>query len=124
MKKRLIVSVLCICMIVTMLPAVSLTAKAEGSQFDNIFNLHETVPTGFDHNSTENPFGYAVGQPFLLSESNELMMYITSDINEGGNKINTAIAFDRYKPQNVLDLNPADQKFTAFKGSGYYHAGR
>ena len=121
MKKRLIVSVLCICMIVTMLPAVSLTAKAEGSQFDNIFNLHETVPTGFDHNSTENPFGYAVGQPFLLSESNELMMYITSDINEGGNKINTAIAFDRYKPQNVLDLNPADQKFTAFKGSGYYN---
>lgn len=79
------------CLLVTLLPisafadnrsvvvVVGTGDKEQDEKFEQILNMQNSYPAGFDPNSTENPYGQDVNQPFLLSESNELLMYYTSE---------------------------------------------
>ena len=80
-RKRSLALLLAVCMVLSMLPSVALTASAAGSsQFDSILNMGQ--PSEYDPSSTENPYGYAVDQPFLMNEMSELGIYA---VNNNGN---------------------------------------
>ena len=81
MRRRILTFMLGICMVLQLIPAVMPSAVAAGSsQFDSILNMGQ--PSEFDPNGTENPYGYAVDQPFLMNEMSELGIY---GINSNGN---------------------------------------
>ncbi|OUN13486.1 InlB B-repeat-containing protein [Flavonifractor sp. An9] len=81
MKKRILAAFVSLCLLVSLMPGMTLPAAAAGSsQFDSILNMGQ--PSEFDPNSTENPYGYAVDQPFLMNEMSELGIY---GINSNGN---------------------------------------
>lgn len=80
-KKRLLALAMSFAMVVPLLPAAAPIAAAAGSsQFDSILNMGQ--PSEFDPDGTENPYGYAVDQPFLMNEMSELGIY---GINSNGN---------------------------------------
>ena len=80
-KKRLLALFMSFVMAASLLPAAAPTAAAAGSsQFDSILNMGQ--PSEFDPSGTENPYGYAVDQPFLMNEMSELGIY---GINSNGN---------------------------------------
>ena len=80
MKKRLTALLLSLCMTFSLLQGVAPpAAAAKASQFDSILNMGQ--PSEFDPASTENPYGYAVDQPFLMNEMSELGIY---GINKNG----------------------------------------
>ena len=73
-KKRLLALFMSFVMAASLLPAAAPTAAAAGSsQFDSILNMGQ--PSEFDPDGTENPYGYAVDQPFLMNEMSELGIY-------------------------------------------------
>lgn len=49
--------------------------EEQDAKFEQILNMQNRYPDGFDPDSTENPYGQDKNQPFLLTESNELLMY-------------------------------------------------
>ena len=80
-KKRLLALAMSFAMVVPLLPAAApIAAAADSSQFDSILNMGQ--PSEFDPDGTENPYGYAVDQPFLMNEMSELGIY---GINSNGN---------------------------------------
>ena len=81
LKTRLLAWAMSFVMVISWLPAVGpAAAAADSSQFDSILNMGQ--PSEFDPGSTENPYGYAVDQPFLMNEMAELGIY---GINNNGN---------------------------------------
>lgn len=82
-RKRICALTLAVCMILPVLPGTVLpAAAADSSQFDSILNMGQ--PSEFDPDGTENPYGYAVDQPFLMNEMSELAIYgIYSNGNQG-----------------------------------------
>lgn len=80
-KKRLLALAMSFAMVVPLLP-VAVPPAAAASQFDSILNMGQ--PSEFDPDGTENPYGYAVDQPFLMNEMSELAIYaIYSNGNQG-----------------------------------------
>lgn len=80
LRKRILALATSLVMAFSLLPAVPLTAvaatsSATSSQFDSILNMDQQQPSEFDPTSTENPYGYAVDQPFLMNEMSELGVY-------------------------------------------------
>ncbi|WP_191433996.1 InlB B-repeat-containing protein [Flavonifractor sp. An112] len=81
MKKRILAAFVSLCLLVSLMPGMTLPAAAAGSsQFDGILNMGQ--PSEFDPDSTENPYGYGVDQPFLMNEMSELGIY---GIDNNGN---------------------------------------
>ena len=89
MRKRLLAWAMAVVMGLTVMPVsafavgdvvnvvveVNTGDPEQDEKFEQILNMQNSAPDGFDQNSTENPYGQDKGQPFLLSESNELLMY-------------------------------------------------
>jgi uncharacterized repeat protein (TIGR02543 family) len=77
MKKRTLSILLALCLLLSLVPALGGTAKASGAQ-DAQFNkiLNPTAPSGYDANSTEDPYMKGKDHPFLLSEQDEALFYM------------------------------------------------
>ena len=89
MRKRLLAWAMAVVMGLTVMPVsafavgdvvnvvveVNTGDPEQDEKFEQILNMQNSAPDGFDQNSTENPYGQDKGQPFLLTESNELLMY-------------------------------------------------
>ncbi len=109
MKKRLISLLLILTMLSGMVPAFLTTAAAadEGntdSKFNSIIGASNVTPDGFDANDTTNPYNARPGQPFLISEQNEIFIFRSADIQDNGHNgnhvfvgdsLDTDLAFDK-----------------------------
>ncbi len=88
--RRVITMLLSIAMIAACLP-VSAFAEEESQTADfsgtNLMNLESVEPSGYT--TTTNPYGYDIGDPFLMVEQNELMY-----LNVWDNKVRQASYFD------------------------------
>ncbi|MGI6497972.1 MAG: S-layer homology domain-containing protein [Oscillospiraceae bacterium] len=84
-------------MVSALLPIVSPAAYAASSQFDSILEMDKVEPSGYDPDSTENPYGYKLNEPFLLNTINELLLYQTYDVGEAGGNLSTTSYNDAIK---------------------------
>ena len=94
MTKRMISLLLVMCMVVTLLPALSSAAHAASTQFDSILRMDQVTPSGYDPNSTENPYGYKLNEPFLLNPISELLLYKTYDLDSDSKKHMSTTSYD------------------------------
>ena len=99
MRKRLLAWAMAVVMGLTVMPVsafavgdvvnvvveVNTGDPEQDEKFEQILNMQNSAPDGFDQNSTENPYGQDVNQPFLLSESNELLLYQRVGLNGANN---------------------------------------
>lgn len=99
MKKRFLAAFVSLCLLVPLLPisafadnenqsvvvVVDTGNKEQDEKFEQILNMQNSYPAGFDPDSTENPYGQDEDQPFLLSESNELLLYQRVGLNGANN---------------------------------------
>ena len=77
MEKKLLSVFLVICLLLSLVPALSGTASATNAQdvqFDKILN--PSAPSGYDATSTEDPYMKGKDTPFLLSEQDEALFYM------------------------------------------------
>lgn len=119
-RKRSLALLLAVCMVLSMLPSVALTASAAGSsQFDSILNMGQ--PSEYDPNSTENPYGYAVDQPFLMNEMSELGIYA---VNNNGN-YTSFVWYDGWdgESDSIPSAFGRDGVNGSFDEYGYYDSG-
>lgn len=105
MKKRIIGLLLVICTVVTLLPTLSPVSHAASSQFDSILNMDQVEPSGYDPDSTENPYGYKLNEPFLLNPISELLLYKTYDLDSDSKKHMSTTSYDDAIKNNAFNAN-------------------
>jgi len=105
MTKRMISLLLVMCMVVTLLPALSSAAHAASTQFDSILRMDQVTPSGYDPNSTENPYGYKLNEPFLLNPISELLLYKTYDLDSDSKKHMSTTSYDDAIKNNAFNAN-------------------
>ncbi|MGI6752615.1 MAG: S-layer homology domain-containing protein [Anaerovoracaceae bacterium] len=109
MKRKMISMLLVMCMILTLLPVVSPVTHAASSQFDSILKMDKVAPSGYDPNSTENPYGYKLGEPFLLNAISELLIYKTYDLNNSSKVHKSSTSYDDAIKSNAFSSsNPTN----------------
>lgn len=86
-KHRCLSLALALLLAVSLFPVFLMPAReiqaSKNSQFEDFTHM-DTEPEGFDPQDPNNPYGYGLGQPFLLMEQNELLLYQTYDLDKGG----------------------------------------
>lgn len=111
MKKRVFSVLLSLCLMLSLIPALGSTAEAAGAQdvqFDKILN--PSAPSGYDANSTEDPYMKGKDTPFLLSEQDEALFYMQYDSGTRGSV--TQWVGDTFKKGTVSDTKCAGQPLT------------
>ena len=111
MKKRIIGLLLVICTVVTLLPTLSPVSHAASSQFDSILNMDQVEPSGYDPDSTENPYGYKLNEPFLLNPISELLLYKTYDLNDSSKKHMSTTSYNDAIKNNAFNENDTTSLF-------------
>jgi hypothetical protein len=108
MKKRALSILLVLCLMLSLVPALSGTAEAAGAQ-DAQFNkiLNPTAPSGYDANSTEDPYMKGKDHPFLLSEQDEALFYTQYNGDNRGSV--TQSVGDTFKKGTVSDTKCTGQ---------------
>lgn len=105
-KSRFISFALALLMTLSLFPAVLMPVTevqaANGSQFDDFIHM-DAEPEGYDPNSTNNPYGYGVGQPFLLVEQNELLLYQISDMDQASGSRAWTTYYEGFNKGKVTD---------------------
>lgn len=121
MKRRILSLMLTLCMLASLFPALTTKAGAaegQGGSSTDLLNLDQIEPAGLQN--AVNPYGYEAGQPFLLIEQNELLLY-NSRKRDSNDSVNNVTWYDTYRSagssaifddtgvfQNKATISPGD----------------
>ncbi|HZK41925.1 MAG TPA: hypothetical protein VFD14_03015, partial [Clostridia bacterium] len=104
---------------VFMMPAAEIQAS-KNSQFEDFTHM-DAEPEGFDPQDPNNPYGYDVGQPFLLMEQNELLLYQTYDLDKGGRAWTTYYeGFDKGRVTKSVASGNLDVAVNSWRDQGSF----
>ncbi len=99
----------------TALGAAPALADEGAGRFDSILEMDKVKPAGFDENSTENPYGQLLNQPFLLNAESELMVYRNKD---NGNTVD--LGWYDTRVDSGLNLGVDGKDANGFESTGIY----
>lgn len=94
---------------------------AKNSRFDDFIHMDDE-PEGYDPQSNNNPYGFGVGQPFLLSEQNELLLYQTYDLDKTGGRAWTTYyeGFDKGRVASGVASGNLDLAVNSWREKGSF----
>lgn len=124
-KRRITSLALALIMALSLFPAVLMPAReveaAGNSQFDDFINM-DAEPDGYDPTSTNNPYGYGIGQPFMIVEQSELLLYHSYDHNKDSGRSWTTYyeGFNKGTVTNSVASGNLDVALTSWSDKGSF----
>lgn len=82
------------------------TVTTNGSA-EKIFAMDQTAPSGYDPESTENPYGYGKDVPFMMYSQNEMAFQVETQI-ESTSRLSKVKYYEQFNPGDIDDSEMAE----------------